>query len=93
MKNIIAQVNSEAVEGFVFLLIILNMGLNMLVTTAPRTMTEINGNRSHPSIIAETEKRARKNHNIIQRDVFSSIFPPLRYHSLSYANTEAPLPL
>jgi hypothetical protein len=68
------------------------MGLNMLVPTAPRTMTETNGNRSHPSIIAETEKRARKNHNIIQRDVFSSIFSPLKNHPLSCINAEAPLP-
>jgi hypothetical protein len=49
----------------------------MPVTTAARTMIDIKGQKSQPSMKADTRKRARKNHKIILGEVLSRIIPQI----------------
>ena len=70
------QVITEAIESLTMLLSRLFMGLKRPVTTSARIRIGRNGRISHPRRIAETRKRPRKNHRMIPREKFSSIYPP-----------------
>jgi hypothetical protein len=65
IKNIIIQVSIDDSEAFKYLRKNWKTPLKTLVTTAARTITDMNGHRSHPSISVESSKIARKYHSFI----------------------------
>jgi hypothetical protein len=77
IKNTKKQVKSDAKRELIFRFKKLYTGLKMPVTTAARIITDIKGHISQPNKKAEIIKRAKKNHNIMLREVLSPIGPPI----------------
>jgi hypothetical protein len=72
----IIQVINEESEGLSLRFRNLYTGLKIPVTTTAITITDKNGQRSHPSRKQDTRKMARKNHRMISRTVVSLTEPP-----------------